>query len=372
MGVLLSTLVCVLNAEKFETDIDSFGKLPDGRVATLYTLKNANGLTLDITNYGGIITRILAPDRNGKFDDIVLGYDHLGGYLKSSPYFGALIGRYSNRIGGASFSLGGETFQLNANFGTKQAPIQLHGGQEGWDKKLWSGEVVEKVDHVALILSLHSPDGDEGFPGAMDVKVVYQLNNDNELVVEYEATTTKPTVVNMTQHTYFNLVGDGSGDVLDHELQIISDSITAVDDTLIPTGDFMPVAGTPFDFNEPTAIGARIEAENEQLKLGSGYDHNWVLKQQDQGLSKAAAVYEPTTGRTLEVWTTEPGIQFYSANFLGGSINGKSGKPYEPRNGFCLETQHYPDSPNQSNFPSTALYPGDVYRTTTVFKFGVK
>ena len=372
MGMLLSSLVYVLNAEKFETAIGPFGKLPDGREATLYTMKNANGLTLDITNYGGIITRILTPDRKGEFADIVLGYDNLDGYLKSSPYFGALIGRYANRIGGASFSLEGETFHLSANEGTKKAPIQLHGGLEGWDKKLWNGELVEKEDHVALVLSLRSPDGEEGFPGDMNVKVVYQLNNDGELIVDYEATTTKPTVVNMTQHTYFNLAGEGSGDILDHELQIVSDSITAVDKRMMPTGHFMPVVNTPFDFNEPIAIGARIEADHELLKLGRGYNHNWVLNRQDDGLCEAAAVYEPTTGRTLEVWTTEPGIQFYCATFLDGSIIGKSGKPYESRSGLCLETQHYPDSPNQPNFPSTALYPGDVYKSTTVFKFGAK
>jgi len=361
-------------ADGFETSVSKFGALPDGSVATLYTIKNEKGLTFEITNYGGIITRLWAPDRDGNMADIALGYDNLEGYLEETPYFGALIGRYGNRIGGSQFAIDGETYQLvpTPGQGGENYPVQLHGGVIGWDKKLWGAQLIESENHVDLVLTLHSPDGDQGFPGAMDVVVTYTINHDNELIINYTATTTKPTHVNLTQHSYFNLAGEGSGTILDHQLQIIGDSVTAVNEYLTPTGYFMPVEGTPFDFNEPTPIGARIDQDHEQLEFGGGYDHNWVLRRHATGLSKAAYAYEPTTGRTLEVWTTEPGIQFYCGNFLDGSIIGKNGEPYVRRSGFCLETQHYPDSPNQPNFPSTALYPGDVYDTTTVFIFGTK
>lgn len=344
---------------------EPFGTLPDGTAIELFTLTNASGMEVKVTNYGGIITSLKVPDRNGELDDVTLGYDNIDGYLKSSPYFGALIGRYGNRIGKAQFTLDGKTYKLPANDG----PNTLHGGNKGFDKVVWQAEPFEREGERGIVFTYTSADGEEGFPGTLTARVTYTLTDENELAFDYHATTDKPTVVNLTQHTYFNLAGDGSGDILGHELTINADRFTPVDATLIPTGELANVEGTPFDFRTKTKIGERIEAAHEQLKRGGGYDHNFVLNRSGDGLVLAARVEEPTSGRVMEVHTTEPGVQFYSGNFLDGTITGKSGHVYNKRNGFCLETQHYPDSPNQPSFPSTVLRPGEEYTSRTVYTF---
>jgi aldose 1-epimerase len=342
-----------------------FGVTKDGKNVDLYTLTNKNGMEAKITNYGGILVSLLAPDRNGKMADIVLGYDTLAQYIADNPYFGALIGRYGNRIGKARFTLNGVEYTLPANDGTNC----LHGGVKGYDKVVWKGEEAPSQDGPALHLSYASPDGEEGFPGALMVDVVYTLTNANELKIEYRAVSDKPTVVNLTHHSYFNLAGEGSGTILDHILRIDADQFTAVDSGLIPTGELRPVEGTPLDFRTPTKIGERINADYEQLKLGRGYDHNWVLRKNTNALAVVATVEEPTSGRMMDVLTTEPGVQFYSGNFLTGKQVGKHNHPYIYRSGLCLESQHYPDSPNHPEFPSTILEPGQKYSTTTVYKF---
>jgi aldose 1-epimerase len=344
-----------------------FGELPDGREVYAYTLDNGRGVKVEAITYGGIIVSLDTPDRRGRRGDIVLGYDDLSGYLKETPYFGAIIGRYGNRIANARFTLDGRTYQLAANDG----PNHLHGGVVGFDKVLWSVAPFSRADSVGVVFRYTSPDGEEGYPGDLAATVTYTLTTDGSLVFDYEATTDKPTPVNLTQHSYFNLAGDGVRDVLDQVLTIYADSFTPVDSTLIPTGKIEPVAGTPFDFRTPTPIGARIGAADQQLEYAGGYDHNYVLDRSGPGLVHAAHVYDPDTGRTLDVYTTEPGLQFYSGNFLDGSLVGKSGHVYEHRYGFCLETQHYPDSPNEPGFPSTILRPGEEYRSRTVLKFGV-
>jgi aldose 1-epimerase len=342
-----------------------FGTLPDGTAVELFTLTNAGGMDVRVTNYGGIITVIRTADRNGKFDDVTLGYDSLDGYLKSTPYFGAIVGRYANRIGKARFRLDGRTYKLAANDG----PNTLHGGLKGFDKAVWKAEPFEKEGVVGIVFSHTSPDGDEGFPGTLSIQVTYTLSDQNELAFDFHATTDKPTVLNLTQHAYFNLAGEGSGDVLGHELTINADRYTPVDATLIPTGELANVAATPLDFRTSTAIGARIDADHQQIRLGKGYDHNYVLNRQGDELVLAARVEEPKSGRVLEVRTTEPGMQFYSANWLDGTITGKSGRPYQRRHAFCLETQHFPDSPNKSAFPTTTLRPGEEFRSKTVYTF---
>jgi aldose 1-epimerase len=345
-----------------------FGKMADGAQVEVFTLTNARGVEVKAITYGGIIQSLRVPDRSGRLGDIVLGFDSLDGYLKDHPFFGAIIGRYGNRIGKAQFTLNGQTYKLAANNG----PNHLHGGVKGFDKVLWTGQVVEDKRGAAVAFSRTSPDAEEGYPGNLKVRVTYVLTDDNSLLVDYEATTDKATPVNLTQHSYFNLAGEGTGDILGHELTINADRYTPVDGTLIPTGELAPVAGTPFDFRKAVAIGARINDKNPQLANGKGYDHNWVLNRKGAGMQLAARVKEPKTGRTLEIQTTEPGIQFYAGNFLDGSIKGKGGHVYAHRTGFCLETQHYPDSPNQPKFPSTILQPGQTYRTSTVFKFGAE
>jgi aldose 1-epimerase len=348
-----------------------FGRLPTGENAELFTLRNAHGIEVHLTNYGGIITSIKTPDRTGKFADIVLGYDELAGYLKSSPYFGAIVGRYANRIARGRFILDGKTYTLAVNNG----PNSLHGGLRGFDKVVWNAKPFRNRDGEGVALEYTSRDGEEGYPGTLLARVTYTLASDDRLIVDYDATTDKATPINLSQHTYWNLAGDAPRDILGHVLTINADAITPVDSTLIPTGEIARVEGTPFDFRIPTAIGARIDQrDNTQIRFGNGYDHNFVL---DRGSlatdapEHAARVVEPTTGRTLDVLTTEPGIQFYSGNFLDGSITGKGGSVYRFRYGFCLETQHYPDSPNHPNFPSTILRPGQQYRSRTVFQFGV-
>ncbi len=346
----------------------SFGTMPDGTPVDVYTLTNVHGLEVRAITYGGIIVSLKTPDRNGRLGDIVLGFDSLDGYLKSSPYFGAIIGRYGNRIARGRFTLDGKTYTLATNDGANH----LHGGVKGFDKVVWHAEPVQNDKSVAVIFTHTSPDGDEGYPGTLHVRVTYTLTDNDSLEVDYYATTDKATPVNLTQHSYFNLAGDGSGDVLGERLTIDADHYTPVGAGLIPTGEIAPVESTPFDFRTPTAIGARIDADNAQLKLAGGYDHNFVLEREGDGLAHAARVVDPASGRTLDIETTEPGIQFYSGNFLDGTITGKDGHVYGHRNGFCLETQHYPDSPNHPTFPSTILRPGREYHSTTVFTFGVQ
>lgn len=343
----------------------SFGVTPDGESVDVFTLANASGVEVRAITYGGIIVSLRVPDRDGRLGDIVLGFDDLDGYVEGSPYFGAIVGRYANRIANGQFTLAGETYQLATNNG----PNHLHGGERGFDKIVWHAEMLESDSGVAVIFTHTSPDGDEGYPGNLSIRVSYTLTPSNELAVDYLATTDHATPINLSQHTYFNLAGDGRRDVLEHVLTINAAHFTPVDATLIPTGVIAPVAGTPFDFTTPTAIGARIDLEDEQLENGGGYDHNFVLDRDGAGLAHAARVEEPTTGRVLDVYTTEPGLQFYSGNFLDGSITGKSGWVYRHRYGFCLETQHFPDSPNQPAFPSTILHPGEEYRSRTVFVF---
>jgi aldose 1-epimerase len=340
----------------------SFGTV-SGQPVDIFTLRNATGVEIKATSYGGIITSIVTPDRDGRPGDIVLGFDSLDPYLKTPAYFGAVVGRYGNRIAKGRFTIDGQTYTLAANNG----PNHLHGGVTGFDKVVWKVEPV--AGRTAIVLSRRSPDGEEGYPGNLDVRITYELTDRNELVIDYHATTDKATPVNLTQHSYFNLAGDG--DVLGHRLMIEADRYTPVDSTLIPVGELVAVQGTPFDFRTATAIGARIGQSDEQIKNGGGYDHNWVLNRKGPGRQLAARVVEPKTGRTLEVSTTEPGLQFYSGNFLDGTITGKGGRVYARRSGLCLETQHFPDSPNQPRFPSTILRPGSVYESQTVFRFGV-
>jgi aldose 1-epimerase len=343
----------------------SFGKMPDGKVVEMFALTNANGVEIRAITYGAIITSLKAPDRAGKLTDVVLGFDSLDGYLKGHPYFGCVVGRYGNRIAKGQFTLDGQTYKLATNNG----PNHLHGGNVGFDKFLWTAEPVKGRNAVAF--SRMSPDDEEGYPGNLKVRVTYTLTDKNELIVDYHATTDKATPVNLTQHTYFNLAGHGSGDILGHVMMINANRYTPVDETLIPTGELAPVQRTPFDFRKPTPIGARIDGDHPQLKNGRGYDHNFVLNRQGSGLRLAARVTEPKSGRTLEVRTHEPGVQFYTGNFLDGTLTGKDGAVYKHRTGFCLETQHFPDSPNKPNFPSTILKPGAEYNTQTVFTFGL-
>ena len=341
----------------------SFGKTEDGAPVKIFTLRNARGVEAKISNYGGIVTSLKVPDRSGKMSDVVLGYDTLAEYLKRNPHFGCLVGRYGNRIAKGKFTLNGKTYQLATNNG----PNALHGGIKGFDKRVWQAKPVESKLGPALELHYVSKDGEEGYPGNLTVTAVYTLTDDNALRLDYTATTDKDTIVNLTHHSYFNLAG--KGDILGHEVMIASDEFTSVDETLIPTGELRSVKGTPFDFNTPTTIGARINDADEQLKFGKGYDHNWVIKKPTGQLGLMARVTEPTTGRVLEVLSTEPGLQFYTGNFLDGTIKGKGGWVYKSRSGFCMEPQHYPDSPNKPNFPSVVLKPGDIYKNTIIYRF---
>jgi aldose 1-epimerase len=345
-----------------------FGTLPDGRSVEAFTLVNAHGLELRAITYGGIIVSLKTPDRDGRMADIVLGFDTLAGYLTNAPYFGAIVGRYANRIARGRFTLDGTTYQLATNNG----PNHLHGGVRGFDKVLWRGAPFHDDNGVGVALTHTSPDGDEGYPGSLTMRVAYTLTDRDTLVVDYAASTDRATPVNLTQHSYFNLAGGGVRDVLDHSLGIDADAYTPVDATLIPTGALAPVAGTPLDFRTPVAIGARIDRDDPQLRHGGGYDHNYVLRGgPGGGLAHAARLVEPTSGRTLDLYTTEPGLQLYSGNGLDGRLVGKGGQAYRRRFGVALETQHFPDSPNQPSFPSTILRPGSEYRSRTVFAFGV-
>jgi aldose 1-epimerase len=345
---------------------EPFGRTQDGTQVTLFTLRNRNGAEARISNYGGLVISLKVPDRNGHMDDVVLGYDTLDGYLKETPYFGALIGRYGNRIAKGKFTLDGKEYTLATNNG----PNALHGGLKGFDKVVWEPMALSSSEGPALELQYVSKDGEEGYPGTLKAKAIYTLTDDNALRIEFAASTDKDTVVNLTHHSYFNLAG--KGDILNHEVMIRASRFTPVDSTLIPTGELRPVDGTPFDFRKPTAIGARINQADEQLKFGGGYDHNWVVDKTMGKLELMARVYEPTSGRVMEVLSTEPGLQFYSGNFLDGKITGKGGWVYQHRAAFCMEPQHYPDSPNHPNFPSVVLKPGQHYFNTIIYKFSVK
>ena len=349
---------------------DEFGTLADGRKVQRFTLSNASGASIAVLDLGAIIQSLKLPDRNGELGDITLGFDNPQQYLTDSPYFGAIVGRYANRIKEGKFSLDGQPYTLAINNG----PNALHGGLVGFDKKLWAVEPFEGESHAGLKLSLTSPDGEEGYPGTLQVRVTYTFDDANKLTVDYLATTDKATVVNLSQHAYFNLNGHASGTILDHELMLNARHFTPVDATLIPTGEIAPVAGTPMDFTRPKKIGLQIDNDTEQLTFGLGYDHNWILAPEgpSEQLELAASVYAADSGRTMSIYTDQPGIQFYAGNFLDGSFAGKEGRVYQHRNGFCLETQHFPDSPNQPHFPSTVLKPGESYRTSTVFEFGTR
>jgi aldose 1-epimerase len=345
----------------------SYGRTAEGQAIDITTLRNRHGLEVRAITYGATIVSIRTPDRARAFDDVVLGYDDPESYVRNGPFFGVVVGRYGNRIAKGRFTLDGRTYSLAIN----NAPNHLHGGVKGWDKAVWKGEPFQDVRGSGIVFSHTSPDGDEGYPGSVRAAVTYTLTDADELRIDYEATTDAPTVINLTQHTYFNLAGKKAADVLGHNVMIAADRYTPVDAGLIPTGELAPVTGTPFDFRQPTAIGARIDQPDPQLVLGHGYDHNFVVNRGGDGLVPAARVVDPTSGRTLEVRTTEPGVQFYTANFLDG-VKGRAGVTYGRHAGFCLETQHFPDSPNHPAFPSTVLWPGQTYRTTTVFAFGVE
>ena len=358
-----ATHCCHMSAGACHQGGKYFGTAPDGAPVWLYTLMNKNGAEARIITYGGIIQALEVPDKNGKLGDVVLGYDSLDGYVTNSPYFGALIGRYGNRIARGHFTLDGVTYTIATN----NCPNTLHGGVKGFDKVIWH---VDDSSAQSLSLSYLSHDGEEGYPGNLTVKAVYTLTDDNAIQLEYTATTDKDTVVNLTQHSYFNLAGQG--DILNHLVYLNADKFTPVDDTLITTGELRPVDGTPFDFRTPTAIGARIGQADDQLKFGRGYDHNWVVNHPMGELGLDARVTEPTTGRVMEVWSTEPGLQFYCGNFLDGTIHGKGGQVYPYRGAIAMEPQHYPDSPNHDNFPSVVLHPGETYHNTICYRFSVK
>jgi aldose 1-epimerase len=362
--VLAATLALLLSA----------CSAPGGNAATdtnaeqMFTLTNANGVEVRTIPYGAIIMSIKVPDRTGRLEDVVLGFDTADRYQKDHPHFGAVVGRYGNRIAKGRFVLDGVTYRLATNNGANH----LHGGVKGFDKVIWQAEPFTRDGKQGVAYTYVSRDGEEGYPGALTARVRYTLTPSNELVVDYDVTTTRPTPVNLTQHSYFNLAGEGSGDILGHQLTLDADRFTPVDPTLIPSGELAPVDGTPFDFRQATRIGDRIAADDEQIRRGNGYDHNWVLNGSPGQLRHAATLFDPKSGRTLDVSTTEPGVQFYSGNFLDGTVTGKSGHVYKQRYALCLETQHFPDSPNHPNFPSTIVRPGERYQSQTVFAFGVK
>ncbi len=347
---------------------EHFGTATDGAPIDIYTLRNTAGAEARICNYGGIVVSLKVPDREGKLADVVLGYDRLEDYVAASPYFGALIGRYGNRIARGKFELDGRSYTLATN----NYPNALHGGVKGFDKRVWHAQATMTPDGPSLELTYVSHDGEEGYPANLSVTAVYTLTDDNALRLQYTAKSDRDTIVNLTHHSYFNLAGQGSGTILNHQVMIPADRFTPVDETLIPTGQLQPVEGTPFDFRNPMPIGARIDQDDQQLKFGNGYDHNWVINKPLGQMGLMAQVYEPTTGRVMEVLSDEPGLQFYSGNFLDGSNVGKGGHVYNFRNGFCMEPQHFPDSPNHPNFPSVVLKAGQVFKNTIIYKFSTR
>jgi aldose 1-epimerase len=368
LAAIALTSCASLSDSKSSMNVTSapFGTTKGGQAVSLFTLTNAAGHQVKVTNYGGTVTNILVPDQAGQLGDVVLGFDSLGEYEEKSPYFGCITGRYANRIAKGKFTLDGKTYTLATNNG----PNHLHGGKVGFDKKVWAAQPFQTGSSVGVHFSYTSPDGEEGYPGALTTKVTYSWNNDSELKIEYTATTDAPTVLNLTNHSYFNLAG-GSRPILDHVLTLHSDGFTATDATAIPTGEIRPVAGGPFDFTSPERIGARIDAPDQQIKFGGGYDHNFVVRGTPGRLRPCAEVFEPTTGRTLTILTDQPAVQLYTGNFLN-NLKGRGGVIYNKRHAFCLETQHYPDSPNQPAFPSTVLRPGETFNSVTVHQFGVR
>jgi aldose 1-epimerase len=365
--IMLMVVIAGKGQSKLEITKAPFGTA-DGKSVEIYSLKNSNGVEARIITYGGAVVSLKVPDKNGNLGDVVLGYDSLEEYQNAKGYLGALIGRYGNRIGKGTFTLDGKEYKLAVNNGVNH----LHGGLRGFDKVVWTASTSIRADGAHLELSYLSRDGEEGYPGNLNVKVEYVLTENNELKIVYSATTDKPTIVNLTNHSYFNLAGAGHGTILDHQLTLNADRFTPTDNGSIPTGELRSVNGTPFDFSKSTTIGARIDQDDEQLKFGNGYDHNFVLNKDGKALSLAATVYESTTGRVMEVFTTEPGVQFYTGNFLDGSTKGKNGQTYPRRSGFCLETQHFPDSPNKPKFPSVVLRPGTIHKQTTIYQFSVR
>jgi aldose 1-epimerase len=357
-----------VSESSFTISEQAFGVTQGGDSVTLFTFANGNGLEVKIMNYGGIVTHLSVPDEAGKVEDIVLGFDQLADYEKGSPYFGAIVGRYGNRIAKGKFTLNGTEYTLAVNNNENH----LHGGLKGFDKVVWDAKTFENADGAGLILKYLSADMEEGYPGNLDITVTYTVKANNEIEIDYHATTDKPTVANITQHSYFNLTGNTKRDILDHDVMIKSNNLIPVDAGLIPTGQLMPVAGTPFDFNDATKVGARIDEDHEQMKLGGGYDHCWVLnKSSEDALEWVVKATDTESGRVFELATSEPGVQFYTGNFLDGTLTGKGGAVYEQRYGLCFEPEHFPDSPNQANFPSVILNPGEEYSTTTIWKFGV-
>jgi aldose 1-epimerase len=361
--IVVLTTAAVAHAQANITK-ETFGKTADGKTVDLYTIRNTRGFEAKITNYGGIVVSLKVPDRNGKSDDVVLGFNDFDSYLKNDPYLGALIGRYGNRIAKGRFTLNGVEYKLAVNNGENH----LHGGIKGFDKVVWTGVARSTRGGAEIVLTYLSKDGEEGYPGNLNVTAVYRLTN-NELRIDYSATTDKDTVTNLTHHSYFNLAGEGNGGILNHLVTINANHFVPTDAGSIPTGELRKVTGTPFDFLKATAIGARINQDDEQLKFGRGYDHTWVINGRAGTLRLAATAYDQTSGRVMQVWTTEPGVQFYTGNFLDGTLTGKSGKVYPQRSGFCLETQHYPDSPNQPSFPTTTLKKGATFKSTTIYRF---
>lgn len=367
-GVSFSLLTCVSDKGIDRISVKPFGTLEDGREVQIFALINAQGSSVEILDLGGIIVTLNTVDRNGDFDDITLGFDNVQQYLSANPFFGTLVGRYANRIARGKFTLDGEEYSLAINSGENA----IHGGLVGFDKRIWQSTSSSSAHQSRLSLTLISADGDQGYPGTLTVNVTYTLDDDNRLTIDYRATTDKATVINLTNHAYFNLNGHAAGSILDHEMMINADHYTPANNVSIPTGEVASVEGTPLDFRTPKAIGRDIGSDHEQIRFGSGYDHNFVLNKSEPGaLELAATVYSPTTGRSLRVFTDQPGMQLYTGNFLNGSAIGKGGAQYNHRNGFCLETQHYPDSPNKPNFPSTVLRPGEQFASRTIFEFGL-
>jgi len=365
IGVLSLVTGCAPNRSVVKRD---YGTLPEGITANLYTLTNPEGLKATLTNYGAILVSVEVPDGEGKLADVTLGYDTLEGWLASTSYFGATVGRYGNRIAKGKFTLDGKTYTLATN----NDENHLHGGIKGFDKVLWDAKPIKRSDAVGVTFTYTSADGEEGYPGTLRTAVTYLLTDNNELRVEFKATTDKPTIVNLCHHSYWNLTGDPKNPILDHELMLAADHFLPVDEGLIPTGELRPVKGTPFDFTKPTKIGARVGADDQQLKYGNGYDHCWVLRNQTGKVALAATLHDPSTGRAMDILTDQPGVQFYGGNFLDGTVEGKGGVKYQFRTALCLETQHYPDSPNKPTFPSVVLRPGETYRHTMIHRFYTK
>jgi aldose 1-epimerase len=373
-SLLLSLFVFARLASAAEVTVPSrsFGRLADGREARLFTLDNGQGLVAEVTDFGGIIVRLLVPDRAGRAADVILGVDSAGEFEAKAAGFNSVIGRYANRIAGGRFTLDGQTYQLETNSSSGGVPVHIHGGRQGFNRRLWTATTTVRDGLPAVRLRLTSPDGDQGYPGNLKVEVLYSVTADGALRLDYTATTDRPTPLNLTNHAYFNLKGEGEGDILDHELTLRAARYTPVTPALIPTGELAPVAGTPFDFTRSRRIGERITADHPQMAIGRGYDHNFVLDHRGDAPGLAALVHEPASGRVLEVLTTEPGVQLFTANHFAGRLVGKSGRAYPRYGGFCLETQHYPDSPNQAAFPSTILRPGQTFRSTTLFRFSTR